>query len=395
MFGLKRGKGSVKNGCGETGAGEGKEVKIDGEDEGGETGGVERGENSETNDVVQEDVGTGNNGGVVRREGCDVCEEDIEVLKEDIRRYNASAQRVEEAERLKRRVVGWYNREIEGEVDRYLKGDETFFPESFSRIDLGKEAFEKGLKAARRVCEIAERPVELYLNTEGRKGVIEDVCIATHQEVDHGFCRIMRGRNGKEYVRENGLDDVGWMHSHCDFSTHHSDTDDRNTLRRLFREGRKDVHQPFGDGTRFTTHYFSSVVINTIGGAPFGAVGMGYFVYDPDTYRPCFRSVIRKNVPVRLVNSGSVSDFSDLDGEIVDRVEYESKKVRFDQGMVSLPAKQLEEVCLVLDRCMRQYADFSSELKEYQRRNDSRMLEIKQIQQRLVTTKELLDQYDV
>ncbi|MEK6917042.1 MAG: hypothetical protein AABW92_04825 [Nanoarchaeota archaeon] len=113
--------------------------------------------------------------------------------------------------------------------------------DELSPIKITSYAFDKANYISKRICELAERPLEIgfFLLSDSLSStddVIQDVYIGDDQKVRHLHCDITPEGMMKslKYSRQNKKRIIGWGHSHANIGTFYSGEDDM-TIQNLVR----------------------------------------------------------------------------------------------------------------------------------------------------------------
>ena len=143
-------------------------------------------------------------------------------------------------------------------------------------IRVVRSAYEYIMEGSRRICELHERPLELYFYLLTERPTPYGMALGTGaylprgQKLSRNSCALtLEGKvsaiNG---IAQQGKYILGWAHSHGEMPAFHSGTDDRNTLsrvmqsgletrigRRLGREKQKEIASSREDGATHLVEY--------------------------------------------------------------------------------------------------------------------------------------------
>lgn len=161
--------------------------------------------------------------------------------------------------------------------------------EVFQRIKITEEAYKKTTAYAELIGElytpIPEVAMHLLRHPEAPKGTITDVVACQNQQVTTSSCR---------FTEYTGLESeeryyAGWCHSHGAMDAFHSRVDNKNVTRSVVSGG---IRSSFTiDDFRVSVHYLPSLVVNAVGGEPFGAMGICYYSPRDEEERVFLREV--------------------------------------------------------------------------------------------------------
>ncbi len=176
-----------------------------------------------------------------------------------------------------------YNRVVDDKSNPY---NEVQAP--FREVRITTEAYKKMQLLASKVIDVVGYNAEFsfYLLNDKEKQeqgdiAVRDVYVQMDQEVGSGHVHTHPTGllSASDEIQKQGKVIVGWGHSHGDFPTFHSSTDDFTLERMTISYGQRKeiVLDDFADAVRkVPVQMFYSMVVNANGADPYSAIGVMY-----------------------------------------------------------------------------------------------------------------------
>lgn len=206
---------------------------------------------------------------------------------------------------------------------------------AFSTVTITDEALQKGNYLSKRLVELTDRSLELYLYPLDKKEtpigehVIRDLYIAKDQQVTEVACDVDGTIESALDIRGIGMRKLGWVHSHGNLNTFFSSKDhdnmrtslDTSTLLRKIR-----IHNPsYGgqyQGVEYEVRFADALVLNARGDAPFVAIAVEFTDLQGNK-----KYAVNQKGFLKILDEQNMIDMdsTSLDAQLRSRVHYYSR----------------------------------------------------------------------